>query len=44
MVRRLLQAMAGDVRCEAAPGGGAQFVFWLPAAAAEAAAGEAGMG
>jgi PAS domain S-box-containing protein len=44
MVRRLLQAMAGDVRCEPAPGGGARFIFWLPAAASEAAAGEAAAG
>jgi signal transduction histidine kinase len=39
MVRRLLQAMAGDVRWEPAPGGGARFVFWLPAATAEAGIG-----
>ena len=44
MVRRLLQAMEGDVRFEPAPGGGARFIFWLPAAAGDAGAGDAGMG
>jgi PAS domain S-box-containing protein len=32
MVRRLLQAMGSDIQMEPAPGGGAQFAFWLPAA------------
>jgi PAS domain S-box-containing protein len=32
MVRRFLQAMGGDVSMETAPGGGARFTFWLPAA------------
>jgi signal transduction histidine kinase len=35
MVRRLLQAMSGDVKLESAPGGGARFIFWLPAASEE---------
>ena len=39
MVRRLLQAMDGDVRFEPAPEGGARFIFWLPAAAGEPAMG-----
>jgi PAS domain S-box-containing protein len=32
MVRRLLQAMGGEIQVESASGGGAQFTFWLPAA------------
>jgi signal transduction histidine kinase len=34
LVRRLLQAMGGGIRAEAADGGGARLVFWLPRAAA----------
>jgi PAS domain S-box-containing protein len=36
MVRRLLQAMQGNIQVEPAPEGGAQFTFWLPAAQDEA--------
>ncbi len=32
MVRRMLRAMAGDIQIGDAPGGGAQFTFWLPIA------------
>ncbi len=35
LVRRLLHAMGGDIRAEAAPGGGLRMVFWLPAAAGQ---------
>jgi signal transduction histidine kinase len=31
-VRRLLLAMGGDVRAEAAEGGGLRMVLWLPLA------------
>jgi PAS domain S-box-containing protein len=31
MVRRLLQAMGGEIKVENLPGGGAAFTFWLPA-------------
>jgi signal transduction histidine kinase len=30
MVRRLLQAMQGEIKVENLPGGGAAFTFWLP--------------
>jgi signal transduction histidine kinase len=32
MVRRMLRAMDGDIEVGDAPGGGAQFTFWLPVA------------
>jgi PAS domain S-box-containing protein len=32
LVRKLLEAMHGGIRAEAAPGGGARLVCWLPAA------------
>jgi PAS domain S-box-containing protein len=35
MVRRMLQAMGGDIEVRDAPGGGAQFAFWLPIAPEE---------
>jgi two-component system, OmpR family, sensor histidine kinase KdpD len=35
LVRRLLHAMGGDIRAEAAPEGGLRMVFWLPAAAGQ---------
>lgn len=35
MVRRMLQAMEGDIEVGDAPGGGAQFTFWLPIAPEE---------
>jgi two-component system sensor histidine kinase KdpD len=35
LARKLLETMGGGVRAEAAQGGGARLVFWLPAAPAD---------